>query len=248
MHAFRAWSRVIWTKAIWRPIWRPELDHKVGIFVKKSISQKLKKSKKFSFRNSPLTRQHSISLNGTNSKDIRSRVSEMFYQRPKHARLVSCQCDATVLSTTVWRKPFSKEMTFWWYLKQNWTTQMSNSRYIASMEMQDLNTNLVSLWVTAVNLQGTVLLHFETILKHAERLDYEIQDILYGNAWFERECESFEGLWVNLAFYRESDTAGAIKTSVSIYKSWNWMISICVWDYQVKNNYQVTCSRCNRFR
>ena len=149
MHAFRAWSRVIWTKAIWRPIWRPELDHKVGIFVKKSISQKLKKSKKFSFRNSPFTRQHNISLNGTNSKDIRSRVSEMFYQQPKHARLVSCQCDATVLSTTVWRKPFSKEMTFWWYLKQNWTTQMSNSRYIASMEMQDLNTNLVSLWVTA---------------------------------------------------------------------------------------------------
>ena len=142
-HAFRAWSRVIWTKAIWRPIWRPELDHKIGIFVKKSISQRLKKSKKFSFRNSPFTRQHNISLNGTNSKDIRSRVSEMFYQQPEHARLVSCQCDAPVLSIKVWRKPFSKEMEFWWYLKQSWTTQMSNSRSIASMEMQDLNTNLV---------------------------------------------------------------------------------------------------------
>ena len=29
---------------------------------------------------------------------------------------------------------------------------------------------------------------------------------------------AFEGLWINLAFYRESDTAGA-KTSVSVYKS-----------------------------
>ena len=56
------------------------------------------------------------------------------------------------------------------------------------MEMQDLNTNLVmspSDFCTVnltVNLQGTVLIHFETILKHAERLGYEIQDILYGNA------------------------------------------------------------------
>ena len=67
-------------------------------------------------------------------------------------------------------------------------------------------------------------MHFETILKHAERLSYEIQDILLGKAWFEQECESFEGLWVNLiAFYHESDTAGAktwAKMSVSIYKSW----------------------------
>ena len=46
-------------------------------------------------------------------------------------------------------------------------------------------------------------MHFETILKHAEKLGYEIQDILYGNARFEQECESFEGLWVKLAFYRE---------------------------------------------
>ena len=66
-------------------------------------------------------------------------------------------------------------------------------------------------WLCTINLQGTLLVHFETILKHAERLGYAIQDILYGNAWFERECESFEGLWVNLAFYRELDTAGAIK-------------------------------------
>ena len=33
-----------------------------------------------------------------------------------------------------------------------------------------------------------------------------------------KECESFESLWVNLAFYRESDTAGA-KISVSIFTS-----------------------------
>ena len=69
--------------------------------MKKSISQRLKKSRKFSFKNSPFRRQHNISLNGTNSKDIRSRVSEMFYQQPEHARLVSCQCDALVLSTKV---------------------------------------------------------------------------------------------------------------------------------------------------
>ena len=32
------------------------------------------------------------------------------------------------------------------------------------------------------------------------------------------ECESFEGRWVNLVFYRESDTARA-KMSVSIFTS-----------------------------
>ena len=32
------------------------------------------------------------------------------------------------------------------------------------------------------------------------------------------ECESLAGLWVNLAFYSESDRAGA-RTSVSSYKS-----------------------------
>ena len=64
-------------------------------------------------------------------------------------------------------------------------------------------------------------MHFETILMQAERLGNEIQDIFYGNAWFEQESESFEGLWVNLAFYRESDSWGHCKTSVSIqYKSW----------------------------
>ena len=40
--------------------------HKVGIFVKKGNSQRLKKSKKFAFGNSQLTRQHNISLIGTN--------------------------------------------------------------------------------------------------------------------------------------------------------------------------------------
>ena len=49
-------------------------DHKVGIFLKQSVSKRLKKSKKFAFRNSPFTRQHNISLNGTKSK-IFDRVS-----------------------------------------------------------------------------------------------------------------------------------------------------------------------------
>ena len=76
----------------------------------------------------------------------------------------------------------------------------------------------------------------EAILKHAERIGYEIQDILYGNAWFEQECESFEGQWVILAFYRKSDTAGA-KTSVSIYKSWinEWFHIFCKYCYLLDN-------------
>ena len=63
-------------------------------------------------------------------------------------------------------------------------------------------------------------MHFETILKYAERLSYEIQDILHENAWFEQECESFEGLWVILAFYRKSDTAaGANKKRLWVFTS-----------------------------
>ena len=47
---------------------RQELqDHKIGIFVKKRASQRLKKSKKFAFRNSPFTRPHNVSLKGTQS-------------------------------------------------------------------------------------------------------------------------------------------------------------------------------------
>ena len=115
--------------------------------------------------------------------------------------------------------------------------EMQDLNTNTSMEMQDLNTNLDvchSQWLCTVNHQRTVLMHFETILKNAERLGYGIQDILYGNASLEQECESFEGVWVNLAFYRESDTAGT-KTSVSIYKWMNVFIHF-VWDYQVKNN------------
>ena len=51
-----------------RKLWLKDLDYKVGIFVKKSSLQRLKKSKKISFRNSPVTRQHNISLNETKSK------------------------------------------------------------------------------------------------------------------------------------------------------------------------------------
>ena len=43
--------------------------HKVGIFVEKSNSQRLKKSKKFAFRNSQFTSQHNISLSGAINKD-----------------------------------------------------------------------------------------------------------------------------------------------------------------------------------
>ena len=42
--------------------------HKVGIFVEKSNSQRLKKSKKFAFRNSQFTRHHNILLSGTINK------------------------------------------------------------------------------------------------------------------------------------------------------------------------------------
>ena len=90
---------------------------------------------------------------------------------------------------------FLKEMAFWCYFeaKLNDSDVKFKIYSITGMEMQDLDTNQVC----TLNLQGTVLMHFESILKHAERLGYEIQDILHGKAWFEQECESFEGLWVN---------------------------------------------------
>ena len=61
------------TKTIWRPDLQLSInewlkDHKVGMFETKSNSQRLKKSKKFTFGNSPITRQHNMSLNGTRSK------------------------------------------------------------------------------------------------------------------------------------------------------------------------------------
>ena len=67
-------------------------DHKVGIFVKK-ISLRLKKSKKFSFRNSPLTRQHNVSLNVTKSKIFNRVPRKCLVNNPT---CKACQCDANI--------------------------------------------------------------------------------------------------------------------------------------------------------
>ena len=64
--------------------------------MKKSNSQRLKKSKKFAFRNLPFTKQHNISLNGTKSK-IFDRVRRSTTQQ--YARLVM-QCDANNACTS----------------------------------------------------------------------------------------------------------------------------------------------------
>ena len=81
-----------------RKLWLKDLDHKAGIFVKKDISQRLKKNKKFSFRNSPVTWQHNISLNGTKSK-IFDRVSrKCFINNPT---CKACQCDANIACNSV---------------------------------------------------------------------------------------------------------------------------------------------------
>ena len=76
--------------------------------MKKSNSQRLKKSKKFAFRNSPFTKQHNISFNGTKSK-IFDRVRRLTTQQ--HARLVM-QCDAnnacTVTECHSVKEAFSK--------------------------------------------------------------------------------------------------------------------------------------------
>ena len=63
-------------------------------FREESTSKRLKKSRNFAFSNSPFTRQHNISLNGTKSK-IFDRVSRQCFINNlitygyKHARLVS---------------------------------------------------------------------------------------------------------------------------------------------------------------
>ena len=117
-------------------------------------------------------------------------------------------------------------------LKQYWTTQMSNSRYISSMEMQDLNTNLVCPLHSQPNNQPPrnstlLLIHFRNYF------DARWETRLWNSRYIVRKCMIWARMWIfrgsvgqflNLAFYRhrKSDTAGA-KTSVSIYKS--WMIS-----------------------
>ena len=54
--------------------------HKVGFFVEKGNSKRLKKSKKFAFGNSQFTRQHIISLSGTNKH--RRIADKIIYIRP----------------------------------------------------------------------------------------------------------------------------------------------------------------------
>ena len=92
------------------------------------------------------------------------------------------------------------------------------------MEMQDLNTNLVrhvTEWLYTINLtvnlqgtEGTILKHFETILMHAERLGYEIQDILYGNALFELKwsevVENHSLFCIKLNVYNHAFTTSVI--------------------------------------
>ena len=101
----------------------------------------------------------------------------------------ACQCDANNACTVTERHNTSVKEAF---SKGDgilifWSNTESSSRYITSMEMQDLNTNLVchvTEWLCTVSQlprNGTYYIHFETILKHAERLGYEIQDILCKN-------------------------------------------------------------------
>ena len=89
-HAFWAWSPrqyggqsscFEWLKSEGSQSWN---------FCEESISQRLKKSKKFAFSNSPFTRQQNISLNGTKSKMF-DRVSRKCFINNLHVyeRLVS---------------------------------------------------------------------------------------------------------------------------------------------------------------
>ena len=61
-----------------------------NVRMKKSNSQRLKKSKKLNFRNSPLSKQQNISLNGTKSK-ISDRVCR--------STCKACQCDSNYAYT-----------------------------------------------------------------------------------------------------------------------------------------------------
>ena len=155
----------------------------------------------------------------------------------QHARLVSAMQVMHVqqLSATVWSKT------------ERLRCQIQGILQVWKCKIWTQIGLHVTEWLCTVNNSTSrepylyILRSFEPILKHAKRLGYEIQDILYGNAWIKQECESFEGLWVNLAFYRESDTAGA-RTSVS--KSWmisyivNTSIYLSMWyHYQLHRNW-----------
>ena len=69
-HAFWAWARVIEQKTKWPPellLCMAERSQSWN-FREESTSKRHKKSRNFAFSNSPFTRQHNISLNGTKSK------------------------------------------------------------------------------------------------------------------------------------------------------------------------------------
>ena len=80
--------------AIWRPellICMAEKPQSWNVAMKKSNLQRLKKSKKFAFRNSPFTKQHNISLNGTKSK-IFDRVRRSTTQQVNNMKGLSVRC------------------------------------------------------------------------------------------------------------------------------------------------------------
>ena len=73
-------------------------------FCEESISQRLKKSKKFAFSNSPFTRQQNISLNGTKSK--------MFDRVSRKCFINNLTCKACHERAIVSVRAISKEMAF----------------------------------------------------------------------------------------------------------------------------------------
>ena len=91
-------------------------DHKVRIFVKK-ISERLKKSKKFFFRNSPFTRQHNMSLNGTKSKIFDRVPRKYIVNNPKckacqYDANIACNCKAPPCERGLFQRKWYFLMTF----------------------------------------------------------------------------------------------------------------------------------------
>ena len=148
-HAFWAWARVIEQKTKWMPellLWMAERSQSWN-FREESPLKRLKKSRNFALSNSPFTRQHNISLNGTKSK-IFDRVSRKCFTNNlitygyKHARLVSAmqilqaKLNDSDLKFKIYYKygnATSKEPylnAFWSYFEARWKTRLRNPRYI----------------------------------------------------------------------------------------------------------------------
>ena len=170
--------------SIWRPEWLK--DHKVGMFRwRKVIRKGLKRARRLL---SGIRRLQSNTIFRWMETSPRYSIA-CVDQQPNNMQGLSVRCNNACTNLySNWapqceRSLFQRKWHFDDILKQYWTTQMSNSRYITSMEMQDLNTNLVchvTAWLytvnPTVNLQVLLklLIRFETILMHAERLGYEI--------------------------------------------------------------------------